>query len=301
MSTRGAARMKTATAGLTLGRRLAAALAGLGAFAPLLHATAVPQGPRFAVYYGHEDAPALSDCDVAVLDAEADDRLLARRAQGAIFLGYLSMGEIHATRTYAAAAESAGILLHPNPHWPDARFVDMRAEAWSRLVLEQLVPAIVARGFDGVFLDTLDDAEHLETTDPARFAGMVAAAAALVRRMRQRFPTLRIMINRGYAVLPQIGGRFDMLLGESVRAAHDAARGGYILLPDRDYAWQRERMWEARRRDPALRLFALDYWDPEDTAGIARLYREHRRNGFIPYVATRDLTRIVPWPAGGTP
>ena len=102
------------------------------------------------------------------------------------------------------------------------------------------------------------------------------------------------MINRGYAVLPRIAGEFDMLLGKSVRSTFNARSGSYGLVPDADYRWQLDRMEEAYRRDRRLQLFSLDYWDMEDVPGIARLYAEARERGFVPYVGTFDLTRIVP-------
>ena len=102
------------------------------------------------------------------------------------------------------------------------------------------------------------------------------------------------MINRGYAVLPRVPGEFDMLLGESVRSTFNAASGSYAFVSDTDYRWQLDRMEEASRRDRRLRLFTLDYWDVEDLPGIARLYAEARSRGFVPYVGTFDLTRIVP-------
>jgi uncharacterized protein (TIGR01370 family) len=287
-----------------VGRGLAAALFGLAACAPLRAgggAALAGRAPgdstmRFLVYYGTADDPALEGYDLAVLDAEVDGALLARRRGGAAFLGYLSVGEIHAQRSYFAEAQSQGLLIERHPSWPDAWFVDMREARWKRHVVEDLVPSILGRGFGGVFLDTLDDAEYLEARDPVRFAGMTAHAAGIVRELRRRHPSAQIMVNRGYALLPQIVGQFDMLLGESVRGTYVAANGTYALVRDRDYDWQRQRMWEARRRDPRLRLFSLDYWEPQDREGIARLYAEQRANGFVPYVATPDLTRIVPSP-----
>ena len=50
---------------------------------------------------------------------------------------------------------------------------------------------------------------------------------------------------------------------------------------------------ELRRLNPKLRLYTLDYWEPTDRAGIAKLYGQERKAGFIPYVATIDLQRIV--------
>jgi hypothetical protein len=125
---------------------------------------------------------------------------------------------------------------------------------------------------------------------------MVEGAAELVRAVRRRFPKIPIMINRGYAVLPRIAGQFDMLLGESVRATFDAGSQTYRMVSEDGFNWQVEKMRMARERDRRLRLFSLDYWNPEDQAGIARIYALQRANGFVPYVGTFDLTRIVPKP-----
>lgn len=289
----------------SFGRRIATAMLGTAALPARRSRAAMNLGPDapFAVYYGQEETPALRAFRLAVLDAEAADSLLALRGPGARLLGYASLGEVHRDRPYFAAAQADGLLIGPNPAWPEAMFVDLRSPRWASLILDQVVPEILARGFDGVFLDTLDDAEHLEDQDQRRFAGMVDAAAALVRAMRRRMPGRPIMVNRAYAVLPRIVGAFDMLLGESVRSRHvgESEGGGYALTTDPDYRWQRDRMWEARDRDRALRVFSLDYWDPEDRAGIARLHAEQYRNGFVPYVATRDLTRIIPPPLPEVP
>ncbi len=288
-------RLKTGLLARSIPRRATAGLFGILAGARSARASAEPQC-RFVVYYGLDAEAPIGEFDIAVLEAEAPAGLLARRGRGARLLGYVSMGEVHAGRAYHADVRAAGLLLGPNPNWPDAFFVDMRAAMWERLLLDRIVPDILARGFDGIFLDTLDDAEHLEQQDARRYAGMVEAAAGLVRRMRRRFPGTPIMINRGYAVLPHVPGQFDMLLGESVRTTPDPSGNGYRRVSDRDYAWQRDAMWEARRRSASLRLFSLDYWDPADRDGIASIYAEQRRNGFVPYVATPDLTRIVPPP-----
>jgi uncharacterized protein (TIGR01370 family) len=251
---------------------------------------------RFLINYGSAVSERIGSYDVAVLDADAATAALARRHPGAIILGYLSLGEVHSGRDYFAEVKADGLLLRPNPSWPDARFIDLRDRRWHRLVIDRLVPAILAKGFNGIFFDTLDDAEFLERQDPARFAGMVDAAAELLREIRQRFPGIPLMVNRGYAVLPRAAGAFDMLLGESVFTTYDAKSGAYRLLPEADYRWQVDRMRDAQRRDPKLRLFSLDYWNPDDPRGTARIYAQQRTNGFIPYVGTPDLTRIVSEP-----
>jgi uncharacterized protein (TIGR01370 family) len=275
-------------------------LAGLALAGPAIRGSAAAfagaREPRFLVYYGRSDLAAIRHYDVAVLDSDVEADIPSRRSPGGVLLGYLSLGEVHGTRAYFPEVHGDGLLLDANPNWPDARFVDVRAARWRDRIVAQLVPAILSRGFDGLFFDTLDSAEFLETRNPTRFAGMVEGAADLVRSVRQSFPGVPIMVNRGYAVLPRIAGKFDMLLGESVRTTLDARSGTYRPVPESGYLWQAERMRRARDRDPRLRLFSLDYWDPEDREGIARIYAGQRANGFVPYVGTLDLTSIVAEP-----
>jgi polysaccharide biosynthesis protein PelA len=248
---------------------------------------------RFLIDYSSTVDRRVDHYDIAVLDANVAHPIISARRPGAIFLGYLSLGEIHSGRDYFSNAAAEGFILRPNPSWPDARFVDLRNQRWHDRVINQLVPEILAKGFNGIFLDTLDDAEFLERQEPARCAGMVDAAAALLRKIHQQFPGVSLMVNRGYAVLPRAAGAFDMLLGESVVTTWDSATHGYRPTSESDAHWQIEQMRQAQRRDPKLRLFSLDYWSADDPKGIARIYAQERMNGFIPYVGTRDLTKIV--------
>ncbi|MGJ3626639.1 hypothetical protein AB5I41_06865 [Sphingomonas sp. MMS24-JH45] len=66
------------------------------------------------------------------------------------------------------------------------------------------------------FIDTLDNAEAMERADPTGAKGMIAAAATLLAAVRARYPAMRIMLNRGYAVLPQAADRIDYLLAEAM-------------------------------------------------------------------------------------
>jgi polysaccharide biosynthesis protein PelA len=283
-----------------LNRRQFAALLGLLPYARVPAASARQdwQSRRldpFMIYYGHAARPEIGRYGLAVLDSEVEAAAL-QGAGDSLILGYFSIGEVASYRPYYAEVAAEGLLGSRNVNWPDARFVDMRDERWHRRVVERVVPEILASGFHGIFIDTLDNAEHLEQTGGTAGSGMIEGAAELVRKLRRAFPGTAIMINRGYATLPRIAGQFDMLLGESVRASYEGKGGSYALLPEEEYKWQRAMMWRARERDPALRLFSLDYWDPRDAAGISRLYATQRANGFTPYVSTRNLSMVVPEP-----
>jgi uncharacterized protein (TIGR01370 family) len=254
---------------------------------------------RLVVYYSDQEPPsAFAPYRCAVLDGEIHPPLPPIAKQGTTLYGYLSAGEAERGRGAFAAAQAAGLLLEENPNWPNSLYADVRHPEWRRLVLEDLVPPLLAKGFHGVFLDTLDNASFLEARDPVRFAGMTEGAARLVREIRQRFPGCRLMLNRGYDIQPAVAPHIDAVLAESVYGGYDFANRRYQETTPEDARWQLDKLAQLSRDFPKVGIFTLDYWDPEDREGIRRIYTRQRRNGYVPYVATIDLHRIVPEPRG---
>ncbi|TCP98335.1 uncharacterized protein (TIGR01370 family) [Sphingomonas sp. PP-F2F-A104-K0414] len=254
---------------------------------------------RWGIDYGATTDPALARaCALLVLEPHHARPIAPLRGPGSILLGYVSFGEVERSRPYFAALDKAGALNAANPNWPDARLADLRHPAWRAAVLDRLIPAILALGYDGIFIDTMDNAEAMERQDPVANTGMVAAGATLIAAVRARFPKIRIMLNRGYALLPDVAPKIDYLLGEAMASRWNFAAKRYELLSESDWAWQAARLRAARARNPALALMTLDYWNPADTTQIAALYARERAAGFSPYVATLALDRLMPEPTG---
>jgi uncharacterized protein (TIGR01370 family) len=254
---------------------------------------------RWGIDYGATTDPVLARaCALLVLEPHHARPIAPLRGPGSILLGYVSFGEVERSRPYFAALDKAGALNAANPNWPDARLADLRHPAWRAAVLDRLVPAILALGYDGIFIDTMDNAEAMERQDPVANTGMVAAGATLIAAVRARFPKIRIMLNRGYALLPDVAPKIDYLLGEAMASRWNFAAKRYELLSESDWAWQAGRLRAARARNPALALMTLDYWNPADTTQIAALYARERAAGFSPYVATLALDRLMPEPTG---
>ncbi len=158
------------------------------------------------------------------------------------------------------------------------------------------MPRILANGFQGLFLDTLDSSLHLEQLDPSRYRGMAAAAAELIREIRRLRTGITLILNRAYSLLPEVDRDIDVAMGESVYTTYDFERKIYSRVPPSAYRQQVEWLRAAARRRSGLRIFTLDYWDPSDKEQIAHIYREERANCFSPYVTSIDLTHIVPEP-----
>jgi uncharacterized protein (TIGR01370 family) len=209
-------------------------------------------------------------------------------------LGYLSLCEVSNNRSYFADVQAEGLLLGESPTWRGSHYIDVRDPRWSRRVIEDLIPRLLRRGFTGIFLDTLDDAAFLERQPGRR--GMRAAAIRMVKAIRRHYPDLTLMMNRGYDLLPAVERDIDAVLAESLYGTYDFASKQYRRVAPEDSAAQVTLLNAARARRPGLTLYALDYWDPSDAAGIAQLYEAARASGFVAYVATIELDRLVPEP-----
>ena len=252
---------------------------------------------KFAVYYSDKERSAAFDSfDLLVLDSDYHPDLTTLADRGKTLLGYLSLGEVEKIRSYYGDVRKEGILLQENPYWEGSYFVDLRDERWTSRVIEKLIPRILAQGFHGLFLDTLDNPGHLERTDPRKFKGMISAAEDLVKTIRYHYPTTKIMLNRAYEILPQVSSDIDMVLGESVFADYDFEKKVCQRVEEKLYLQQVEMLKSAQSRSPGLQVMTLDYWDPDDHEGILEIYTEQRQNGFVPYVATIDLDILVPEP-----
>ncbi|MFA7587832.1 MAG: endo alpha-1,4 polygalactosaminidase [Novosphingobium sp.] len=279
-----------------LGRR--SVLAGLVATGLAAQRAPAAAGPwRWAIDYGPRTDPAMArSFDLLVLEPDHGRPVAPLRGEGSVLLGYISLGEVHQNRDYIAALHRAGALMVKNPDWPDAQLIDLRNPVWTDLVLDRLIPEIIAKGYDGIFIDTLDSAETLERKDPTGNAGMVAAGVSLLDRIRERFPAITVALNRAYALLPQAAPSIDMLLGEAMGSRWNFNTRRYEMTTASDWDWQAERLNGARAANPRLKLLTLDYWDPADPATIARLYHRERQAGFHPYVATLALDRLLKEP-----
>lgn len=252
------------------------------------------QTGRWLVYYSNQ-APvhAFDPYSFLILDSRYHPPLAPLRKQGKRLIGYISLGEASEDYAYFGDLLAEGLLLKASATWKGNRYIDIRDRRWHARLCEKIVPAVLAKGFDGLFLDTLDSPLHMEQVEPAAFAGMAASAAQLIQELRRRYPRITIVLNRAYSLLDKVDSHIDVALGESVYSTFDFERKEYRLVAPETYRLQVRWLQEAARRRSGLRVFTLDYWNPADPAGIAKIYREERANGFAPYVTSVDLTNVV--------
>ena len=207
-----------------------------------------------------------------------------------IRLAYLSVGEADPRRDYWNEVRGAPFLVEPDPSWPENVRVDVRDPQWQAVLLDQEIPRLLALGFDGLMLDTIDTAPYLEAKDGVRFAGMRAALRELLRTIHQRFPKAPLIAN-GTEALVDAAPFVDGFVIEGVFATYDFGRRLYRETTEQ------ERTWKLAQIDQALAVarrpvFTVEYADVGDAALSAWAATQAQHHGFRPYVTVKDLNML---------
>jgi uncharacterized protein (TIGR01370 family) len=252
---------------------------------------------KWVVYYGDRlPVKEFFPFQLVVMDTQHHIPLEGFRENNMTILGYINLGEIEERQHIFKDPLIKQFLLQENPHWKGSYFVDLRHKAWVKLVIEELIPQTLFAGFDGIFIDTLDNAEFLEQTDPEKFKGMKEAAGNLIKTIRYHYPGIKIMVNRAYYLLPVIGDIINMELGESVYTTYNFKTKEYEFVSTEDYQLQVEILQKAKKDFKNLQVFTLDYWNPKDKEMYKNIYKLQRDNGFTPYVSTLSLDTVITEP-----
>lgn len=245
---------------------------------------------RWLVYY-NDKAPsdAMAGYDVVVFHADASPDV-SQLSASTLKLAYISMGEVNKSSPLMDVL-NAKTLIQPHDHW-DSYLVDVRQPEWYNALLFDVIPAIKSKGFNGLMLDTLDSPLYLENKDPETYKGMRDAAIYMVRAIRYHYPELKLMVNRGFDILPEVADDIDMVLAESTLSHTNLATGTSALHAPEAYQQYLVKLNQIKSLNPSIKVYSLDYWDMNDVKGVQYLYKTQRKHGFVPYVTTPDLTEI---------
>lgn len=245
---------------------------------------------RWVVYYG-SDLPSdrFLPYHVIVFDTEKSPPLRPLMNRGKELLGYLSIGEAESFRHDFKQIKEMGALLEENPDWPNHYIVDIRNKQWVKYLIEVKIPEILHKKFDGLMLDTLDSPLYLWEKDKQKYAGMDEAAIDLIATIRKHYPKVKVMLNRGFHVLPEVAPFIDMSLAESIVVNYQGESKEPTFFPSEVTESYVKIIDQAKQINPALKIYSLEYWPVSDVEKIKAIYAQQRERGYIPYVTSIDL------------
>lgn len=242
------------------------------------------------------DESALKPAEVARLQAKPDG---SRR----LVLAYLSIGEAESYRSYWRKEwkrEKPAWLLRENPDWEENYAVCFWEPGWQSLICgsaDAYLDRILARGFDGIYLDKCDVTEDLKRRERKAAAGrgdldgdMVAFVQRLAAYARERRPGFLVVMQNAEPLLerPALRQAIDAVAKEELLYGLDDPE----KVNDSDeVAWSRERL-DLMRRD-GKPVFVVEYLS--NRAKIAEAAERIRKLGYVLYVSDKDreLDKLV--------
>jgi uncharacterized protein (TIGR01370 family) len=236
---------------------------------------------NYVVYYGQGRVDDLARYDLAIVqpDTLTAEELAALKTQGTLVVSYLSIGEAEPEREwYLDGRVDPAWELGTNENW-GSRFIDANQTGWQDLMIA-LTGEFIAKGFDGVFLDTVDTVDMFPQTLP----GMVE----IIHRLRATYPDALLVQNRGFTVVDDTAGDIDALMFEDLVTTYDFINSEY-LYADNSYVAQQMAQLHA---DTGVVILALDYVAPDNPAGAYLAIQAANEYGFIPAVSTIMLDDI---------
>ncbi|TCV01563.1 uncharacterized protein (TIGR01370 family) [Paracandidimonas soli] len=240
-------------------------------------------------YYG--DRPAvdrLSRFDLAVVEPDTGFSPPKEGETRTRWFAYVSVGEVSRSREYYKAIPASWIAGY-NKEWR-SDVIDQTAEGWPEFMTERIIAPLWKRGYTGFFLDTLDSYQ-LVARDALDRRDSQAGLIAVIRAIRQRFPTARLILNRGFELLPATHEHVYAVAFESLFKGWSEARGQYVDVPEDDRKWLLDRVDEVKRQY-GLPVIAIDYCPSAQYQCLKETVERIRALDMIPYVGDGRLQQV---------
>jgi endo-alpha-1,4-polygalactosaminidase (GH114 family) len=213
---------------------------------------------KFIVYYG-DFFPAECEKDYSVFILSPHTQAnITELAHTHLVAGYLSLGEVDSKQSYFNKIGHKSFVLHRNPFWPDARLVDVRDLAWQGFILHEMIPNLIEKGYNGLFLDTLDSAIELERLYPKRYKGSIENLISFIKKIKQQYPNLKLIANNAFSILPKIDSLLEYVLAESLFTSYDFASKKYQLASDDRRLKHANKVFSQLTSKPMVLEYAID-------------------------------------------
>jgi hypothetical protein len=228
---------------------------------------------------------AAHDFSIVAPEAELDWPYLQQEKRPV--LAYLSVGEIAKDAPHRAAAIKAGVpFLGKNTVW-DSDLVDVSSEVWHRFVLDHLAAKIAKQPFAGFFLDTAESPEYVAEKHPDRAKAMKEGLIQLVLALHEKFPNHLIVMNRGFAVWPEVAKAVDGMLIENVVRHYNLEKKVSRPATEQERDWIMERIGAVKAAGKPV--FAVEFLAEDQLREAVAVVNELRGLGLVPLVCGAEF------------
>ncbi len=238
-------------------------------------------------YYNEVDSiRELLNFNRVVLDPSnvTDKQIRSLHEAGIRVYSYISVGEYDSELPDSLVSAKRT----DNEEWK-SNIMDITSPLWHEHILKR-TGELKARGFDGLFLDTLDsfNAYADEEEDKADFDRQVEGLTDLVNKIHKILP--RLIFNRGFEIFDKIDFKPEAVGAESVYKTFSAVDNSYSDVTSEDREWIISKLNHVK--DSGVEAIGLDYLPDTDLNARVELAKRIAKLGYTPYVSDGMLYGI---------
>jgi len=197
---------------------------------------------------------------------------------------YVSVEEIEPYRKYYKETDKSWII-GKNKDWK-TYIADIRKKEYREFLINKVLKNLSK--YDGFFFDTLDS--YQIALKPSEYKSYENALAEFIIQVKKTFPDKKIILNRGFEVVPQVKDYIDAVVAESLFYGLDTKTMKYKKMKEEDIKWLLNKLNEIKNL--GIKVIVIDYVDPKNKKLQKEVAKKIYENGFIPYVTDKDLKTL---------
>lgn len=257
---------------------------------------------NYICYYGKADLVTLAKYDLLILEPSYySKKYVEFLKKSSIAVAYCSIGEADEHELKNIVQKESLIYkkrptgkipaeMEPvkNEDW-NSWYADPAKKGWIDYVIKKADTLIDDKGFDGIFLDTIDTVDL--------FPEKKQAMADLIQTLRKRYPNKIIIANRGLEIFELISHNIDAVMYECFTSKYDFEKKKCIIFNENDMKWIHS-VYEKHLKSfikAGKTVLALDYADGPDDKIIEIAYTRACDYGLVPLVSDVNLNKCRPY------
>jgi uncharacterized protein (TIGR01370 family) len=155
-------------------------------------------------------------------------QIAALKKTGATVLAYLSVGEVGPYRYYFKEIKKRG-FLGKNKNW-NAYYINLADSVTYNLFFTTIIPKIMKKDFDGLFLDTVDDVAPYTSR-----SNLQPYMVKLIKQIHSNYPDIMIIQNDGLFLLNKTSKIVSAVLKEDIATHYNFETKSYRLRDKKSY------------------------------------------------------------------
>ncbi|MBE79652.1 MAG: hypothetical protein CL670_10890 [Balneola sp.] len=190
----------------------------------------VPDHTPFGVCYAKVTPEQVDNYGMVIIEPDfySKEEMSALRSTGTKIIAYVTLGEVDENRWYFNRLKEIG-FVGKNDNW-NSYFIDLEKKESRQLILNEVIPEIIAKGVDGLFLDTID------AVSPVTERGHLQPyMVEMIEGIRKNYPNKVIIQNAGVFLLDRTKDDIDAFLTEALASDYNFVSKEYSVRTAEDF------------------------------------------------------------------